>query len=61
MIKCLLAVRQYLRRLQEDNRKIRISEEVAKFLFRDKGIVHIGGSIRKWADHYLHIGSLPER
>ena len=58
---CLLAVREYLQRLQQENGKIRVSEEIARFLFPDRNLVHQGRLIRHWADHYLHSGSMPER
>ena len=58
---CLLAIRQYFQRLLHNNGKIRVSEEIAKFLFPERNAVHHGRLIRQWADHYLHSGSLPER
>lgn len=58
---CLLAIRQYFQRLHEDIGKIRLSEEIAKYLFPDRSPVHHGRLIRIWADHYLHKGDLPTR
>lgn len=58
---CLLAIRQYFQRIRQETGKLRISEEIAKFLFPDKSPVHQGRLIRIWADHYLHFGDMPER
>jgi hypothetical protein len=60
-VMCLLAIRQYFQHLERDNGKIRISEEIAKFLFPDRNQVHQGRLIRQWADHHLHSGMMPER
>jgi hypothetical protein len=57
---CLLAIRQYFQQLQKESGKIRISEEISKFLFPDRNHVHQGRLIRQWADHYLHSGLVPE-
>ena len=58
---CLLAIRQYFQRLKRNSGNIRISEEISMFLFPDRNAVHYGRLIRKWADHYIYFGSLPER
>ena len=46
----LMAVRQYLERLQTEKGKLRISQEIANVLFRDSSTVNTGTSIRNWAD-----------
>lgn len=58
---CLLAVRQYFHRINEEIGKIKVSEEIAKFLFPERSFVHQGRLIRHWAKHYLSYGFLPER
>lgn len=57
---CLLALRQYFQKLQQDSGRIRISEDISKYLFPDRNCVHQGRLIRKWADYYLNTGSIPE-
>ena len=57
---CLLALRQYFQKLQNESGKIRISEEISKYLFPDRNCVHQGRLIRQWADYYLSSGSIPE-
>src|SRR5689334_17236178 len=56
----LLTIRQYFQKLQQVSGKIRISEEISKFLFPDRNPVHQGRLIRKWADDYIHSGLIPE-
>jgi len=57
---CLLAIRQYFQKLQQESGKIRTSEEISKYLFPDTNSVHQGRLIRQWADHHLNSGSIPE-
>ena len=57
----LMGIRQYLTRMQSEIGKLRVSQEIASFLFPDRNVENQARLIRGWADHFLNTGALPER
>jgi hypothetical protein len=54
-----IAVRHYLKSLDNRDQKISSSEKIAAMLFPDRNIVHSGRLIRFWAQYFVNYGELP--
>ena len=56
----LLSVRRYLNCLKMEQPKQKSSEDIAALLFPGRNVYYFGKQIRKWAQHYMQYGNLPD-